>query len=381
MQTVEPFRIEVPDEALADLDRRLAAARWPSAATSDGWEQGVPLDHLRAFCEHWRSAYDWRASEARLNEVPQFQTTIDGLRWHFVHAESPQPDAVPLVLTHGWPGSFREFTDLVAPLTSPPEGEQAFHVVCPSLPGFAFSEAPEEAGWKVERIADGVLELMSRLGYDRFFAHGGDWGSVVTAVMAERAPERVLAVHLTIPVVLLVTPEPEVLAAMSEFERRGQARADEFAVRGAGYFTQMATKPQTLAYGLADSPVAQAAWILEKFHGWTDCDGDPRNAVSWDTILDDVMLYWLTGNGPAASRIYWESMYETPTPTVTVPAGCSIYPYEHVRVPRAVAEGYLTNLVHWSERPRGGHFASLEVPEDFIDQLRATYAAAKEVRP
>ena len=261
---------------------------------------------------------------------------------------------------------------LAGSLIDPEDPADAFHVVCPSLPGFAFSDKPPEPGWGVRRIAAAIVELMRRLGYERYAAQGGDWGSVITSVIGHTAPDHVAGLHLTIPVVLATPPDPALLVGLDDFEQRGLDRATRFGVTGSGYLTQMATRPQTLAYGLADSPVGQAAWILEKFFEWTDCDGDPRNAISIDTMIDNIMLYWLTNSGASASQIYWESMFDVPNDRVDVPVGCSVFPYEHVRVPRRVAEQYLTNIVHWSERPRGGHFASLEQPEDFVNELRTT---------
>ncbi|MDT4933566.1 MAG: epoxide hydrolase [Pseudonocardiales bacterium] len=372
--SIDGFTIAVPEETLTDLRARLANTRWPAEATVPGWQQGVPVSYLQEFCRYWREEYDWRRTEARLNAVPQFTAMIDGLRLHFLHARSPHPDALPLVLTHGWPGSVREFLDLVEPLVCPADPADAFHVVCPSLPGFGFSDKPTAPGWGVQRIAAAIIELMSRLGYRRYAAQGGDWGAVITSIIGAADPAHVAGVHLNIPVVLSTVPDPELTKDLSDFEQQGVDRATRFGAVGTGYLTQMATKPQTLAYGLSDSPVAQAAWILEKFYEWTDCEGDPRNALSIDTMIDNIMLYWVTDSGASSSRIYWESMFDLPNDQVGVPAGCSIFPFEHVRVPRKVAERYLTDIVHWNELPRGGHFASLEQPDVFLDELRTCFA-------
>lgn len=373
----QPFRIDVPEAELDDLRRRLDATRWPEPATAEGWVQGVPLEYLREFCDYWANEYDWRAAERRLNDVPQYRTTIDGLGWHYVHARSPHAGAQPLVLLHGWPGSFREFTDLVAPLTHPVDPADAFHVVCPSLPGFAFSDKPSAPGWGIQRIAAGVDRLMASLGYDRYGVHGGDWGSVIAAIVAHRFSPRVIGVHLTIPIILNAPPDPSILTDLSDFERLGMERTELFGQVGTGYLTQMATKPQTLGYGLVDSPAGQAAWILEKFFEWTDCDGDPRNAVPWDAILDNISLYWFTRSGASSARIYWESMSDVPNDVITVPTGCSIYPKEHVRVARRAAEPFLPNILQWHEMPEGGHFASLEQPVAFLDELTTFFRSAR----
>ena len=370
---IDPFTVEIGQPVLDDLVARLGNTRWPAPETVPGWVQGVPTAYLQEFCRYWREEYDWRAVEARLNEVGQFTTRIDGLDLHFLHARSPHPDALPLVLTHGWPGSVREFLDLVEPLTNPPDPADAFHVVCPSLPGFGFSEIPVGNGWGVRRIAAAIVELMARLGYGRYGAHGGDWGSVITSIIGASDADHVVGIHLTIPIVLAAAPDAALLQNLNEFEQRGLERATLFGQVGTGYLTQMATKPQTLAYGLSDSPVGQAAWILEKFYEWTDCQGSPENAVSLDAMLDNIMLYWLTGTGASASRIYWESMFDIPDDQVHVPAGCSLFPFEHVRVPRAVAEKYLTDIRHWNELPNGGHFAALEQPELFVHELRTFF--------
>jgi pimeloyl-ACP methyl ester carboxylesterase len=374
---IDRLVVDIPDDVLDDLIGRLAHTRWPARETVPGWVQGVPTEYLQEFCRYWKEDYDWRATEKKLNSVGQFTTEIDGLRLHFMHARSPHEGALPLVLTHGWPGSVREFLDLVEPLTNPSDPADAFHVVCPSLPGFGFSEIPAEAGWGVRPIAAAIVELMARLGYERYGAHGGDWGSVITSIIGASDPDHVAGIHLTIPIVLAEPPEASLLENLSDFEQRGLERATLFGQVGTGYLTQMATKPQTLAYGLSDSPAAQAAWILEKFYEWTECHGDPRNAVDIDALIDNVMLYWLTGTGASASRIYWESMFDIPDDPVHVPAGCSLFPFEHVRVPRAVADRYLTNIVHWNELPAGGHFAALEQLDVLVSELRTFFALVR----
>ncbi len=368
MTAVEPFTLNVPDTELNDLRERVGRTRWPRQQTVDDWSQGIPLAYVRDLATHWERDYDWRRLEARLNQVGQFTTEIDGVRLHLLHARSEHPDALPLVLTHGWPGSVREFLDVVEPLRAPDDPSDAFHVVVPSLPGFGFSEAPKETGWNVQRVADAWAVLMDRLGYRRYGAHGGDWGAVVTARLGAVDVAHVAGIHVTIPLVDLAAPDPD--RALSDFEQAGADRAAEFAASGMGYLTQQATRPQTLGYGLADSPVAQLAWIVEKFHAWTDCKGNPENAIARDAMLDDVMLYWLSNSGASSARIYWESFPDMPDDMLSVPSACSIFPKEHVRVPRADAESKLTDIRQWREHPSGGHFPGLEQPDVLVQDLR-----------
>lgn len=374
---IEPFELHVDSAQLKDLRARILAARWPDEETVDDWSQGIPLSYVRALAQHWAHGYDWRRCETKLNSVGQFRTWIDDVEIHFLHAKSPYEDALPLVLTHGWPGSVREFLDVIGPLTNPADGADAFHVVCPSLPGFGFSGKPRETGWGVQRTADAWAELMERLGYSRYGVHGGDWGSVVSSRLAAVYADRVVGVHLPIPFVdLNAEPDPE--ESMNEFEKQGAALGAEYAASGTGYFVEQMTKPQTLGYGLADSPIGQLAWIVEKFHGWTDCEGHPENAVGRDVLLDNVMLYWLSNSAASASRIYWESLADLPQDKIAVPSGCSIFPKEMIRVTRARAETRLLDIRYWNELPTGGHFASLEQPNTFVDELRAFF---RLVRP
>lgn len=363
------FELHIAQSELDGLRARLERVRWPDEQPVQDWSQGIPLSYVQELCAYWVDGYDWRRCEEKLNAANQFRTEIDGLDVHFLHARSQHEDALPIILTHGWPGSVREFLDLVEPLTNPPDPADAFHVVCPSLPGFGLSGVPRTTGWGVKRIADAWSELMRRLGYTRYGAHGGDWGSVVSGRLAAIAPDRVVGVHLPIPFVDLGA-EPDPPESMNDFEKQGAAVGADYAVSGTGYFVEQMTKPQTLGYGLADSPVGQLAWIVEKFHGWTDCDGHPENAVSRDVLLDNVMLYWLSNTGTSAARIYWESLADLPQDKITVPSGCSIFPKEMIRVPRARAENRLTDIRYWNELSAGGHFASLEQPEIFVDELR-----------
>ncbi|WP_243794916.1 epoxide hydrolase family protein [Saccharopolyspora gloriosae] len=366
---VKNFELQVDQDRLDDLRARLERVRWPGEQPVEDWSQGVPLSYIQDLAAYWADGYDWRRCESRLNAAQQFRTEIDGVDIHFLHARSPHEGALPLILTHGWPGSVREFLDLVEPLTNPPDPADAFHVVIPSLPGFGFSGRPSSTGWGVKHIADAWAELMTRLGYPRFGAHGGDWGSVVSSRLAAVAPDRVVGVHLPIPYVDLAA-EPDPPESMNDFEKQGAAISADYGTSGTGYFVEQMTKPQTLGYGLADSPVGQLAWIVEKFHGWTDCAGHPENAVDRNALLDNVMLYWLSNTGASAARIYWESLADLPRDQITVPTGCSIFPKEMIRVPRARAETRLVNIRYWNELPAGGHFASLEQPEIFVGELR-----------
>lgn len=376
--TVRPFRVEVPDRDLEDLRRRLADTRWPAAETTSGeWDQGVPLAWLRQLCDYWRDGYDWRRCEARLNAVPQFLTEIDGVDIHFLHVRSPHPAARPLVLTHGWPGSVLEFLDVAGRLADP-VGEggdpaDAFHVVCPSLPGYGFSGKPSATGWNQERIADAWVALMGRLGYGRFFAQGGDWGAFVSSTLARRHPDRVIGIHLNL---VIVPPTPDV-GDYTDEEKEAVRSAEQHLRTGRGYSEVQSTRPQTLGYALVDSPAGQCAWIAEKFHAWTDHGGDPFSAVDRDRLLDDVTLYWLTGSAVSSARLYWESaqsiessgIYRQAAP-IPIPIGVSIFPRELVRPSRRWCERFFPDLRFYERAARGGHFAALEQPDLFVDHVR-----------
>jgi pimeloyl-ACP methyl ester carboxylesterase len=370
---VQPFRIDIPETDLDDLRERLARTRWPEAETVDDWSQGLPLAYARDLCRYWADEYDWRATEARLNEFPQFRTELDGLGIHFLHVRSPHPDALPLVITHGWPGSIVEFHKVIGPLTDPGahggDPADAFHVVCPSLPGFGFSDRPDAAGWSKERIADAWDVLMDRLGYDHYGAQGGDWGSGITVQIGRRHAERVAGIHLTL---VPAIPDPA-LGAFTAAEEAALADLEYHRKQGSGYSAEQSTRPQTLGYGLVDSPAGQCAWIVEKFREWTDCGGHPENVLTRDEILDNVMLYWLTATGASSARIYWESFGSYDFDPITVPVGASIFPKEIFRPSRRWAEPQFPDLRHWHELDKGGHFASLEVPGSFVDELRTFF--------
>jgi epoxide hydrolase len=377
---VRPFRIEVPEADLVDLRDRLARTRWPEPATVGGWTQGVPLDYARDLCEHWRRRYDWRRCEAELNALPQFRTTLDGggddgVDVHFLHVRSPHVDALPLLLTHGWPGSVVEFLDVVGALTDPPDPADAFHLVIPSLPGYGFSSKPAVAGWGVERIAVAWAQLMDRLDYGRYGAQGGDWGSVVTAALGSAIPEALVGIHLTMPLALRPDHDDRPLSA---FDQAALSDRKAFRKVGLGYAAEQATRPQTLGYGLVDSPAALCTWIVEKFWDWSECAGDPSNAVRRDRLLDDVMLYWLPATGASSIRLYWESYRRRRVDPVEVPTGVTQFPAEPQRVPRPWVEQRFTDLRYWSEPKVGGHFASMEQPETFVDEVRAFF---RLVRP
>jgi pimeloyl-ACP methyl ester carboxylesterase len=371
---LQPFRIAASDAELQDLQRRLRATRWPEAEPVADWSQGIPLAYVREVCQYWADQYDWRAREAYLNAFPQFRTDIDGLGIHFLSIRSPHEGALPLVLTHGWPGSVVEFHKVIGPLTDPTahggEAGDAFHVVCPSLPGYGFSDKPTATGWNIERIGAAWAQLMPRLGYPRYVAQGGDWGAMVTTAIAMQDAEHCLGIHLNMPV---VAPDPETMSELTEREQAALVALGHYTRWDSGYSKQQSTRPQTLGYGLVDSPAAQAAWILEKFWSWTDCDGHPENVLTRDELLDNVMLYWLPGNGASSARLYWES-FDTPSlDPVSVPTGCSIFPKEIIRCSRRWAEKRFTNLVYWNDLERGGHFAAFEQPETFVAELRTCF--------
>src|SRR5215207_2516449 len=385
---VRPFRIDVPDDDLVDLRQRIAATRWPSKELVEDRSQGVQLATMQELARYWATDYDWRKGEARLNALPQFMTEIDGVEIHFIHVRSPHEDAMPLIMTHGWPGSVIELLETIGPLTDPTahggQAEDAFDLVLPSLPGYGFSGEPAELGWNVGRIAQAWAELMHRLGYSRYVAQGGDVGAAVTDAVGRQAPEGLLGIHMNLLVTVLGGPPP----AESEQER---AAADQFATfreSGFGYFLEMATRPQTIGYALLDSPVALAAWLLD--HD-TDSyykisrafvDGEPVGNLTRDTIVDNITLYWLTGTGASAARSYWEDAKalaqalasgQAP-PDVSLPVGFTTFPDEIWRTPRSWVENSYPNVSYFSEVDRGGHFAAWEEPQLFAEELRTTFA-------
>lgn len=366
----EPFQVTVTDAEIEDLRDRLRRTRWPEPEPVDDWSQGLPLSYAQELCRSWAEDYDFGFAK-RLNAFPQFRDTVDGLGIHFVHLRSPEPNAFPLVLTHGWPGSVLEFLDVFGPLTDPAahggDSADAFHVVAPSLPGYGWSDKPSTTGWGIERIARAWDALMVSLGYERYGAQGGDWGSAVSGALGEVAPERVAAVHLNMgaaPQGTFDDPTPAEqanLAAVKEFQRTGR-----------GYSGQQSTRPQTLGYALTDSPAGQAAWIAEKFWAWTDNDGHPEDAVTRQQILDEISTYWFTASATSSARLYWES-FTSFRGKVTAPSGLSIYPHDIARPSRREAELRFTDLRWFEEMPRGGHFAALEQPESLVEQVRGFF--------
>jgi len=369
------FRVDIADADVDDLRRRLAATRWPDAETSGDWNQGIPLAYMRQLCAYWARDYDMQRLAQRLNRWPQFRTEIDGLNIHFLHARSPHPDALPLVMTHGWPGSVVEFLKVMGPLSDPTrhggEARDAFHVVCPALPGYGYSDKPRQSGWKVERIARAWGELMRRLGYDRYVAQGGDWGAYVTTCIAQSETVHCLGIHLNMAI---AGADKTTLNDLSPREQAALAGLQYYRDNDSGYAKQQSTRPQTLGYGLADSPAGQAAWILEKFWAWTDCgEGDerhPEKVLSRDELLDNVMLYWLTDSAASSARLYWESFRSVNREPVRLPVGCSIFPKEIFRPSRRWAEKRYQNIVYWNELERGGHFAAFEQAGVFVDEVR-----------
>jgi pimeloyl-ACP methyl ester carboxylesterase len=373
---LEPFRAEIPDAALADLRSRLRNTRWPEAETVGDWSQGVPLRELQDLCLYWSQSYDWRATERRLDELPQFRTEIDGIRIHFLHARSAEPGATPLLLTHGWPGSFLEFEAALPRLTDPlahgGTASDAFHVVVPSLPGYAFSDRPITAGWGIHRIARAWCELMTRLAYPQFIAAGSDWGTSISTSIALRQPARLLGLHLVPP---LVAPDSDP-GQLTNAEQASLQDLDDRTRTGSGYSAMHSTRPQTIGYALTDSPAGLAAWIGEKLITWTD---QAAGGLSRHQLLDNLSLYWFTGTAASSARLYWESIDEVTAwfttathDTIDVPAGCTVFPAEVPRPSRRWAERRFTNIVHWSEPAEGGHFGAWEQPERFASDLRAT---------
>ncbi|QKV78497.1 epoxide hydrolase family protein [Amycolatopsis sp. Hca4] len=360
----EPFQVPLDEGDVADLRERLRRTRWPEAETVDDWSQGVPLAYVRELCRDWGEEYDFGFAR-RLNAFPQFRATVDGVGLHFLHVRSPEADALPLVLTHGWPGSVVEFLDVLGPLTDPAkhggDPADAFHVVAPSLPGFGWSDKP---ALKIPRVAELWDGLMTSLGYERYGAQGGDWGAAVTNALARS--RHVAGVHVNFAPVRMDTPDP------TPAESRALADLEEFRRTGSGYSAQQGTRPQTLGYGLSDSPAGQAAWIAEKFWAWTDHKGNPEDAVDRQRVLDAISVYWFTATAASSARMYWENN-DRDLSTVDVPAGVSVFPKEIVRPSRRQAEQRYTDLRWFEELPVGGHFAALEQPALFVEQVRGFF--------
>lgn len=386
MADIQPFRIDIPQTQLDDLAARLDAARWPSEAVENDWSRGVPVGYLRGLVEYWRSGYDWREQERRLNTFPQYVTEIDGQRIHFLHVLSPEPDALPLVLTHGWPGSIAEFLDVIGPLTDPVahggRAEDAFHLVIPSIPGFGFSGPVHGPGWTGTRVAAAWAELMSRLGYERYGAQGGDVGAGISPALARLVPDRVVGVHVNAATVGFMPFGPvdqDELATMSEVERSRVERIAQFMSDQFGYAQIQSTRPQTLSYGLTDSPVGQLAWIVEKFAEWTDVAHPlPEQAVDRDHLLTNVMIYWLTGTAGSSANIYWEGAHDpagwAPVPSSGVPTGVAVFGQD-IAIRRYAEPNH--HITHWTDFDDGGHFAAMETPDELVGDVRAFFATVR----
>ena len=376
MTVITPFDITISHEDVADLQQRIGNTRWPDAETTDDWTQGVPLAYVQELVEYWGSDYDHQRLAKRLNTYDNFKTTLLDLGIHFMHIKSSNAQARPLLLTHGWPGSVVEFLKVIEPHTEPQrrggKAEDAFHLVIPSLPGYGFSDKPTTTGWSVEKTADAWAELMARLNYPRYFAQGGDWGAVVTSHIGRRDPEHCLGIHLNM---VTVPPDPNA-SDLTDIELSALAGWQFYQESDSGYSKQQATRPQTLGYGLVDSPSGQAAWIVEKFYQWMDCQGHPENVVSRDELLDDIMVYWLNGAGASSARLYWESFGGAAGNSlpVDVPMGASIFPKEIFRTSQRFASAVYKNIVFWRDKDSGGHFAAFEQPDVFVSEIRDCFA-------
>jgi pimeloyl-ACP methyl ester carboxylesterase len=379
---MKSYRVDIAQEDLDDLHRRLDATRWPDELPGVGWDRGVPLDHLKELVDYWRNSYDWRAAEARLNTYPQFVTEIDGAQVHFLHVKSPEPDARPLLLSHGWPGSIVEFLDVIGPLTDPRahggDPADAFHLVIPSLPGFGFSGPTKEVGWDVRRIARALNELMDRLGYDRYAVQGGDWGSFISLDLGRVAPDRVIGSYITF-VVAAPSGDPAEMATLEPADLARLGTLERYDKELSAYFKLQATRPQTLAYALADSPVGQLAWIAEKFKTWTDPANGLPDGVDRDLLLTNVMIYWLTNTAGSSARLYYEFAplaYAPPEP-VTVPVAVGVFPHEIFLPVRKLAERDMPTLARWTEFDSGGHFSAIEAPTALVEDIRAFFQTLK----
>jgi pimeloyl-ACP methyl ester carboxylesterase len=368
---VRPFTVSVPDLEIDDLKQRLARTRWPDPETVGDWSQGVRLENAKSLVDYWQRGYDWRRFESELNGLPQFLTEIDGLDIHFIQVRSTNPNAMPLILTHGWPGSIVEFLKLIGPLTDPVsfggDVTDSFDVVVPSLPGFGFSQKPTQTGWTVSRIAGAWVELMKRLGYSRWAAQGGDWGAVVTTALGAMGPEGLLGIHLNtqyaFPAQIPDTLSPEQRAAV---ESLALYTGD---LGGANHL--QGTKPETVGIGLADSPAGQAAWIYDKFQSKTDNQGLAEDALSVDDMLDAISLYWFTNSAASSARIYWENRSSTfAGPKLSIPVAVTVFPKDIPRLPRSWIEDTYSNLIHYGEAAKGGHFAALEQPAILVEEIR-----------
>jgi pimeloyl-ACP methyl ester carboxylesterase len=380
---IEPFQVSVPQAVLADLRERLEKTRWPDQIVDTGWEYGTDLDYLRDLCDYWARRFDWRAAESRLNSWPNGTTEVDGQRIHFIHARSDRPDALPLLVLHGWPGSVFEMLKIIEPLRNPDstggDAGDSFHVVCASLPGFGFSGPTKERGWHPRRIAAAMVQVMERLGYDRFGCLGGDWGATTSNYMGLDFSDRLRGMYLTM---VATGPPPGADGSeLNEEEKEWLAASARFFAEESGYLQIQGTRPQTLAYALTDSPAGLAGWQVEKFRAWSDCDGDLEKAIERDDLLANISLYWITGTANSSSRIYLEAMragqFQPIADRIEVPTGAALFPKETVKSPRPWAER-AWNIRRWTTMPKGGHFAALEVPDLLVDDVRAFYRELRD---
>ena len=381
--TIDPFHLDIPRAELDDLRDRLARMRWPDAETVDDTSQGPPLAKVRALTDYWKEGYDWRRCEAMLNGFGQHRTKIDGLSIHFLHIRSPEPGALPLVMTHGWPGSVLEFRDVIDPLTDPVahggNARDAFHLVIPSLPGFGFSDKPTETGWNVGRTADAWITLMERLGYDRWAAQGGDWGAAVTMTLGYKAPPGLIGIHLNM---VMFQPTDAERAEATPEEQDMLDRMKRYDEQFSGYYKLQNTRPQSIGFSLADSPVGLAAWIYAMLQDVSDSGSDPESVFSMDTMLDDIMLYWLPNAGASSVRLYWEAKREMmdggmPSAPMPTPTGMSMFPGEQGGISKRWAEKRFARIVHYNTLDHGGHFAAMEQPELFTEEVRATFRSLR----
>jgi Predicted hydrolases or acyltransferases (alpha/beta hydrolase superfamily) len=386
---IYPFRINIPEDALADLRQRVLATRWPEMETVNDDSQGVRLEKIKALVEYWGTKYDWRKVEAQLNALPQFVTKIDGLDIQFMHVKSRHPNALPLLITHGWPGSTLELVKAIGPLTDPTayggRAEDAFDVVIPSMPGYGFSGKPQSTGWGPDRIGLAWHELMRRLGYTRYVSQGGDWGSVVASAMARQAPPGLLGIHVNMPatvpgnLVKAINNGDPAPAGLSAKEKAAFDALSTFFTKNAGYGVMMVTRPQTVGYGLSDSPVGLAAWMYDKFSQWTYSGGEPERSLTKHEMLDDISLYWLTNSAISSAQLYWENNNDNfsaeaqKTAEISIPVAVTVFPGEIYRAPKSWTRRAYRNLIYFNEVDKGGHFAAWEEPELFSAELRAAF--------
>jgi pimeloyl-ACP methyl ester carboxylesterase len=398
---VRPFRADIPEDDLIDLRQRAAATRWPDQETVPDQSQGVQLGRLQDLVRYWGTDYDWRKAEARLNSLPQFVTNIDSLDIHFIHVRSPHPNALPMIITHGWPGSILELLKVIDPLTDPPahggQAEDAFDVVIPSMPGYGFSERPQITGWDPDHIARAWAELMSRLGYERYVHQGGDWGALVADAMARQAPPALLGIHVNMPATVPGDLDTAIKAGapapsgLSDDEKRAFETLSAFYLKNAAYGLMMQTRPQTVGYGISDSPAGLAAWLLDHGDGYGQPAGaiervleaKPAGDLTRDDVLDDISLYWLTNSAVSSARLYWENKYEyfssasLKTADISIPVAVTVFPEEIYRSPRSWAEQAYRQLIYFNEVDKGGHFAAWEQPELFTEEVRAAFRSLR----